>query len=117
MTEAYIDQEILKPYLYEGAYFWCVTDEERVALLTALDELGYEWMSGHELLELTSGDYLAVSGYYEGISYCIMDICEKKIGKSRSYHEGTILVSDLVEANPAFNVLPEDILAILNMEV
>lgn len=93
-----IDPMYLEPYLKQGAEFWCATDKERVALLTTLDELGYQWYSGNKLLAMTRADYQVEYAGWTGISYCIMDYDDKRITKGRALKDNMILVSDLIES-------------------
>lgn len=74
-----IDNELLNTELQKQApAFWCVTEEEREALLTELDLLGWIWRSGDRLLELNGVNY-AVRG---GISY-ICDKTDKTVTRNR----------------------------------
>lgn len=93
-----IDPMYLESYLKQGAEFWCATDKERVALLTTLDELGYQWYSGNKLLAMTRADYQVEYAEWTGISYCIMDYDGKRITKGRALKDDMILVHDLIES-------------------
>lgn len=51
-----IDTQAVADIIKNGTCrFWCDSEAERVALFTALDELGYQWNSGHKLLNLYQG--------------------------------------------------------------
>ena len=87
-----IDLKVLQDFIHNGVEFWCDTDEQRVALLTALDELGYRWYSNNKLLDMTRADYQVKYGQYNGISYRLMtDIA--CVTKGRGFEDGMILVS------------------------
>lgn len=108
-----IDPELLEQYEV-GTDFWCGTDEERVALLTGLDELGYTWMSGHRLLNLTGNDYMVSYNNIHGICYCVN--FDKRISKSRRRHEETVLVSDLMRNSASAIIEPDALFEILTFE-
>lgn len=75
-----IDNELLNAELQkQESAFWCVTEEEREALLTELDLLGWQWRSGDRLLEL-NGDNYAVRG---GICY-LCDKTDKTVTRDRN---------------------------------
>lgn len=107
-----IDPKALQDYIHEGVEFWCDTDEQRVALLTALDELGYRWYSGPRLLELTRFDYQVEHLHYKGITYMIHEEL-KAVTKDRDRTDDTILVSDLMETAALTEVNQSDLLTIL----
>ena len=47
-----IDPQTLADRIEEGELsFFCANDQERIALFTALDDLGYRWNSDHRLFE------------------------------------------------------------------
>lgn len=107
-----IDPKVLQDFIHEGVEFWCDTDEQRVALLTALDELGYHWYSGPRLLELTRFDYRVEHLHYKGIAYTIHKGL-KAVTKGRDLEEGMILVSDLMETAALTEVNQSDLLTML----
>lgn len=91
-----IDPKALQDLIHDGVEFWCDTDEQRVALLTALDELDYHWYSGPRLLDLTRSDYQVKHLHYNGITYMIHENL-KAVTKGRGRTDDMILVSDLME--------------------
>lgn len=107
-----IDPKALQDFIHDGVEFWCDTDEQRVTLLTALDELGYRWYSNNKLLAMTREDYQVKYGQYNGISYQLFtDIA--CVTKGRGFREGMILVSDLMETAALAEVNQSDLLTML----
>ena len=107
-----IDPAVLKNYVRDGVEFWCDADEQRIALLEALDELGYHWYSGPKLLALTRPDYQVTYGVYNGISYMIHAEI-KAVTKGRNRKESAIPVSDLMDSAAIACIDQSDLLNIL----
>lgn len=107
-----INPKALQDLIRNGVEFWCDTDEQRVALLTALDELGYRWYSNNKLLAMTREDYQVKYGPYNGISYRLMTDIER-VTKGRRFGEDMILVSDLMETAALTEVNQSDLLTML----
>ena len=70
-----IDPQTLADKIEEGELaFFCANDQERIALFTALDDLGYRWNSGHGLFE-----WVGVSHIPDSVTFLICDKDDKRI--------------------------------------
>lgn len=103
-----IDLDIVQKYLKDDASFWCETDEERVELLSAMDELGYQWYSGNKLLSMNSSQYQVL----DGISYTLID---GKVTKGRVHTDYMVPVSELMQYRSP-RIDPSDLIEILSEE-
>ena len=71
-----IDPQTLAEKIEEGELsFFCANDQERIALFTALGDLGYRWNSGHELFEW----YKTSRSPDDSVTFSICDKDDKRI--------------------------------------
>ena len=70
-----IDPQTLADRIEAGELsFFCANDQERIALFTALDDLGYRWNSDHGLFE-----WYGVSHLPGSVTFSICDKNDKRI--------------------------------------
>ena len=70
-----IDPQTLAEKIEEGEFsFFCANDQERIALFTALGDIGYRWNSGHELFDWDGLPHLPGS-----VTFSICDKDDKRI--------------------------------------
>lgn len=95
-----IDPQTLVDRIEEGELaFFCANDQERIALFTALGDLGYRWNSGHELFEW----YKTSRSPDDSVTFLICDVPDKRIvfGSDSGCHKTP--VSDLATQKPAID--------------
>lgn len=96
MPDYSIDTMEIERLIYSGARtFCCESDQERVPFLSALDELGYEWLSGHKLLDMKTGNYLVINAPHGFINYTLHS--DMRVGYGREDEYCDVYVRDLFE--------------------
>lgn len=95
-----IDPQTLADRIEDGELsFFCANDQERIALFTALDDLGYHWNSGHGLFEWYGTSHLPGS-----VTFSICDKDDKRIVIGSELIDCKTHVADLVaQKQPAID--------------
>lgn len=95
-----IDPQTLAEKIEEGVVdFFCANDQERIALFTALDDLGYRWNSGHGLFEW----YITRKNPDDSVAFSICDVLDKRIIFGSEFRDCKTPVSDLTAQKPAID--------------
>lgn len=96
-----IDPQTLAEKIEEGVVdFFCANDQERIALFTALDDLGYRWNSGHELFEW----YKTSRSPDDSVTFLICDVLDKRIVFDSEFSDcHKTPVSDLAAQKPTID--------------
>ena len=95
-----IDPQTLAEKIEEGVVdFFCANDQERIALFTALDDLGYRWNSGHGLFEW----YKTSHSPDDSVTFLICDVLDKRICFGSNAGFDKALVADLAVQKPAID--------------
>ena len=106
-----IDQQTLAGLIESGRrMFWCGSDAERIALFTALDDLGYKWNSGENLLD----SYHGPDANAEGVRITVWEYTDQNkscITYGSGFRGVETRVADLVIRAPAVD--PSALLSLL----
>lgn len=95
-----IDPQTLAEKIEEGELsFFCANDQERIALFTALDDLGYRWNSGDGLFEW----YKTSRSPDDSVTFLICDVLDKRIVFGSKFRDFKTHVAELAAQKPAID--------------